>query len=911
MACLFCGKDIGPIRLIRDREFCSPKHRKQYKDRLQKVLVRVGEPETVPVGMAPFEDPVRPLAGYTGSSLATFDFSTSPHRTHVPQDWTVEIPEAGGGVFAKFSLTAYDLAAGFAPRRHEPDALPYFGKNARARLLALPPAPVQAVRLRSLQGSLLSPPILLDYRAPDSAAHAAKPAATPLSAPQARDLALPGFALPAADCEELARAAEPHAEPVPKPVEAWMPGPALQPAAVDARPSLTGAIPAAAFLRLPEALPAGIQTPQPVAEEAPAPAHEHWMPSPRPELVAGMALPAVAGALPVTPALRQPLALTAQVPAPRPSWNAQYLPGPAAAALDVPARLVASAAAPIAFPSAAPNLTALAIPYPALPAPTGHWMPVPESEPATRDVRPIAAFAPAGLAGAPLNFAPLTLVAVRDEVFEQAPAEEAPAAVASPTKAAAAPPRPAAPKTPILVPVEATPAAAHRTTPVTAPPTVLRFPKLAAQQAMPQAPTGDFDSQSLEAVPYGDLLTVEYHCQTGPESPLAKLHWAKRSLGVELPRFAVRPIFDRLEDLAPPKKERKTPGFAEIFSMPDAAALVKRKATRHAITAIAASVTVAMALWFGANAGKLGRDMLSRDTSRDVASSIGSSGLSSGGGATETASVPRTPPSPLSSPVAWVKVKAAQRAAVQVGDTFASGMEAWGAKAKSFAPGWSRNTDGYVHPGQLALFQPTLHFTDYRMEFFGQIESKSLSWVVRGKDPKNYYAMKFNVVQPGLRPIISMVHYPVVDGRAGQKVEMPLSVMVHNDTPYHVAVDVKGSHFVASIEGQEVDEWTDDSLMAGGVGFFSEAGARARIYWMKVSKNDDWLGHICGYLSGGAEIPETAWLERPEIPVPAPERPLPPPSATAVWVAEMDAPGFGKPQRGKASLKGGIETWSS
>jgi len=184
---------------------------------------------------------------------------------------------------------------------------------------------------------------------------------------------------------------------------------------------------------------------------------------------------------------------------------------------------------------------------------------------------------------------------------------------------------------------------------------------------------------------------------------------------------------------------------------------------------------------------------------------------------------------------------------------------------------------------------------------------------VRGKDTKNYYAMKFNVVEPGLRPVLSMIHYPVIDGKPGHKVETPLSAMVHNDTPYHVAVEVKGSHFTASIEGQEVDEWTDDSLLAGGVGFFSEAGARARIYWMKVSKNDDWFGRICGYLSGGADAQptDTAWLERPLPQAPAPERPLPPPVADALLTSEPGGTEFGKVQRGRTSFKGESEKWST
>jgi len=122
--------------------------------------------------------------------------------------------------------------------------------------------------------------------------------------------------------------------------------------------------------------------------------------------------------------------------------------------------------------------------------------------------------------------------------------------------------------------------------------------------------------------------------------------------------------------------------------------------------------------------------------------------------------------------------------------------------------------------------------------------------------------MKFTVVEPGLRPIIAMVHYPVVGGKRGHRVETPLSVMVHNHRPYHVTVDVRGNHFTTSIEGDEVDSFTDDTLASGGIGFFSEAGEKARLYWTKVSKNQDWLGRMCAYLSAdGAR--RTAGLQGP------------------------------------------------
>ena len=83
--------------------------------------------------------------------------------------------------------------------------------------------------------------------------------------------------------------------------------------------------------------------------------------------------------------------------------------------------------------------------------------------------------------------------------------------------------------------------------------------------------------------------------------------------------------------------------------------------------------------------------------------------------------------------------------------------------------------------------------------------------------------------------------------------------MVHNDLPYHVAVVVRGQHLITSIEDQEVDTWTDASLAAGGVGFFSEAGESARLYWMRLTRNQDIWGRVCAYISrGAASISETA-----------------------------------------------------
>ena len=121
------------------------------------------------------------------------------------------------------------------------------------------------------------------------------------------------------------------------------------------------------------------------------------------------------------------------------------------------------------------------------------------------------------------------------------------------------------------------------------------------------------------------------------------------------------------------------------------------------------------------------------------------------------------------------------------------------------------------------MFSPSANYKDYRLEFFGQVESKSMGWVVRAQDKQNYYAMKFTVIEPGLRPILALVTYPVVGGKPGHKLTTPLSAMVHNRQAYHVAVDVRGSRFTTSIEGEQVSSFTDSALAQGGMDLLDRA----------------------------------------------------------------------------------------
>jgi hypothetical protein len=163
-----------------------------------------------------------------------------------------------------------------------------------------------------------------------------------------------------------------------------------------------------------------------------------------------------------------------------------------------------------------------------------------------------------------------------------------------------------------------------------------------------------------------------------------------------------------------------------------------------------------------------------------------------------------------------------------------------------------------------------------------------------------------------------MVYYPVVAGKPGHRVEVPLSVMVHDKQPYHVAVQVSGNRVTASIEGQEVDSWTDDLLPSGTVGFFADAGESARLYWMRVSKNDDFLGRVCAFLSGSAESTQTgASTQTASIlprsrPSPQPARPVPAGGEPALLARSSAATLEKGSSRTRAALNGrNIRTWSS
>jgi hypothetical protein len=341
------------------------------------------------------------------------------------------------------------------------------------------------------------------------------------------------------------------------------------------------------------------------------------------------------------------------------------------------------------------------------------------------------------------------------------------------------------------------------------------------------------------------FAALDFHCRPKPGVVARRLEWMAPDIALIRPRPAVRPVFDRWEDLAPPAPSSRSGfRFKKVAAMPRTVRqIADSKRTRHTIGAIAAGLFLGAAIWFLFEEGS-GR--IAREPASEVASN-------------ETFPAPAPAGREPSGGMARLRHAIAERAAVSWSDTFRGGMEAWGAGAKSWAPGWTRSADGYVQPGPLAIFHPTVDYTDYTLEFFAQIERQSIDWVVRARDAENYYAMKVTVVNPGLRPIVALAHYSVVNGQRTGYSATPLDIMVHNSRPMQVQVDVRGKQFTASVDGEQVGSWSDDAPATGGVGFFAEAGEKSRLYWMRVSRNQDFLGRICAYVTGSPSA-QTAGL---------------------------------------------------
>ena len=195
-----------------------------------------------------------------------------------------------------------------------------------------------------------------------------------------------------------------------------------------------------------------------------------------------------------------------------------------------------------------------------------------------------------------------------------------------------------------------------------------------------------------------------------------------------------------------------------------------------------------------------------------------------------------------------VHARLQERAAIELRDDFRHGLEEWRGRSNTPAQ-WSFDAVGFVHPGQMALYRPTLGLTDYLLEFDGQVDQHAIGFVFRASDCDNYYAVKLVIAQRGPLPKVEVVRYSVIKGHEGPHTVHPLPLTVRDDTTYQVRMEVHGSDFTLITQGIVADHWSDSRLARGGVGFFCGKGDQARLGRVEVSHQNDTLGKVCAYIA--------------------------------------------------------------
>jgi hypothetical protein len=197
----------------------------------------------------------------------------------------------------------------------------------------------------------------------------------------------------------------------------------------------------------------------------------------------------------------------------------------------------------------------------------------------------------------------------------------------------------------------------------------------------------------------------------------------------------------------------------------------------------------------------------------------------------------------------WVTVKQTMvdRAAIALDEDFRAGLDDWTSRGGTTE--WAFDATGFVRPGPLALYRPSLDLTDYQLQFLGMIDKKALSWVVRAADFDDYYVVKLVVLKPGPVPTIGVTRYAVIHGQAQDRADTTAFINAREDMLYRVRMDIHGDVFALTVQGQMVDSWSETRLRKGGVGFFTARGEASRLRWVQVTHQYDMLGRLCAYLA--------------------------------------------------------------
>lgn len=199
--------------------------------------------------------------------------------------------------------------------------------------------------------------------------------------------------------------------------------------------------------------------------------------------------------------------------------------------------------------------------------------------------------------------------------------------------------------------------------------------------------------------------------------------------------------------------------------------------------------------------------------------------------------------------VRWSRLvqRISDRAAVAYVDDFRTGLSGWTGPG-DWARSWSYDNLGFIRPGTIAVYEPSMNLNNYRMEFLTLVERGSVGWVYRVVDWRNYYASRLIVSGEGVLSQLAIEHYAVVNGRVQKQETRVLPATLRPESFYRVRLEAMNDTFAIYLQGNLVDSWSDKRFASGGVGFFGAKGSGARIRWLEVSHQYDVIGRVCASL---------------------------------------------------------------
>ncbi len=166
---------------------------------------------------------------------------------------------------------------------------------------------------------------------------------------------------------------------------------------------------------------------------------------------------------------------------------------------------------------------------------------------------------------------------------------------------------------------------------------------------------------------------------------------------------------------------------------------------------------------------------------------------------------------------------------VHLEEHFDSGWKNWSGGLDD----WTLDAAG-ARTGSPAIFVPTLELRDYEVEFLTRIENRSVTMLFRAASLTQYYFACIAVAAGGG---YEFRHGSLIGGVRQEAQPVPLGAIGNPNpkTACSIRLRAAGNDFAVWLDGKAIEQWEDNRLPGGAIGFAGAPDDRARIYWIKVS----------------------------------------------------------------------------